>query len=157
MSSDEMRFHVRVDPERVDIRVLESSIAAFARLVRASGAEKWTVSDLRLASITAAVRPREGVDVDAEFARLTAGLATLGEPARPPSGWTDDMLESVADLRKLIETEGVQGVDLTFGQQPAIAVSSDVVRNAAAAVARVPRTLGAVTGKVERFHQTLRL
>jgi len=152
VNSDEMRFHVRVDPERVDVRLLESSIAAFARLVRSTGAEKWTVSDLRLASITAAVRPREGIDFDAEFARLTAGFATLSEVARPPSGWTDDMLDSVAELRKLIDAEGVEGVDLTLGEQPTLTITPDVVHNAAAAMTSMPTTLGAVTGKVDRFY-----
>jgi len=153
VTNDEMRFHVRVDPERVDIRVLESSIAAFARLVRATGAEKWTVSDLRLASIEAAVRPREdAIDFDAEFSRLAAGFASLTQVARPPSGWTDDMLDSVAELRKLIDAEGVEGVELTLGEQLTLEITSDVVHNAAAAMSSTPTTLGAVTGKVDRFY-----
>lgn len=152
MSNDEMRFHVRVDPERVDIRVLESSIAAFARLVRATGAEKWTVSDLRLASIEAAVRPSEAtIDFEFEFARLADGFASLTQVARPPAGWTDDMLDSVADLRQLIDAEGVEGVELTLGEQHTLEITTEVVQNAASAMSSTPPTLGAVTGKVDRF------
>lgn len=146
----ELRFHVAVDHENVDVGVLEASIGAFARVVRAVGGARWTVTQLELASITAAARP--DVDVDVEFQRITAGLSSLSHSADPPVGWSDALLSSIAELEKVVDADGVNAVELSVGERAPVRITRELVRNAIAALDSVPETIGAVTGKVDRFY-----
>lgn len=150
---NELRFHVRVAPELIDVNVLTRSIGAFAALVNAAGSGRWVVSDLRLASVTAAARPvaLSDAEVDVEFERLASGLLTLVDGPATPPGWDDDLMQSVADLHSVLDTHGVEGLELTFGDRAPIGVDTAAVLNAKSALDARPLTLGAVTGKVDRF------
>lgn len=151
---DEVRIHVRVAPEQVEVALLRRAVDAFADFLRGSGRGTWIVSQLNLASITTAARPAPGsdLDVDAEFRRITDGLAVLAEAAVAPFGWSDEMLAGVAALGGVAEMRGVEAIELTLGEASVVTVPAQTCENARRALENGPTALGAVTGEVDRFY-----
>lgn len=151
---DEVRLYVRVSPERANVAVLRHAVDGFVDFLRASASGGWIVSDLRLGSITTAARPApdNDIDVDAEFDRIVAGLDQLATTPTAPAGWTDEMLSGVAALKDITESHGVDSIELSFGDRPALPVTVETCRNAKEALENGPSAVGAVTGLVDRFY-----
>lgn len=151
---DEVRMYVKVPPDRLDVTLLRRAVDGFAELLGATGSGAWTVSDLGLGSVITAARPAESsdLDVDEEFERILAGLIVLSEAPVAPRGWSDAMLKSVANLGDVTDYQGVEGIEMSFGDHATLLVTSQTCQNARSALANGAESLGAVTGLVDRFY-----
>lgn len=151
----EIRLHVEGNVGELDVAVLQRAVNSFAELLRSTLPVRWVLSDLSLSSITTAARPADdqltGIDVDAEFERIARGFDVLSRTAEAPDRWTDGMLQGVGALGDVLDLPGVQGITLTLGGERSVPLTRDTGRNARAALEGGPESLGAVTGKVDRF------
>lgn len=153
MEADEVLMKILGPHGSIDARVLHRSLGALIELLHAAAESEWVISDLAVGSIDLAVRPAPSSPDNAgdTFDRLVSGLHDLEAGTGVPLDWTDDMLHSLISLASLDAFPEVEGIQLTFGGEQTVLVSKSIVRNASRTVQFSSRSIGSVSGQIDRY------
>lgn len=153
MERDEVRLKILGAPNSIDVRALHRSMGGLIDLLHSATESHWLISDLRVSSALLEVRPaeREDLDWDSTFQELTEGLHHLNATSSTPANWGDAMLEALVQTAGLGKFAGVEGVELTIGAGSPIRLDGEIVANASRALTAPNRSIGSVTGKIDRY------
>lgn len=153
LNPDEVQLKILGSHGSIDVRALHRSLGGLINLLSAKASSEWLITELKAASATISVKSANPeIDFKAVFDEITEGLKELREHAVTPPEWTGPMIESLLDMGGPGDLAGVEGIELTCGNRPAVRIDDgEILENARKALEFRHVSLGSVHGTIDRF------
>ncbi|WP_109508618.1 hypothetical protein [Nocardioides speluncae] len=150
--TDELRVTLDGAHGEISAKAFHRTLGGTLELVKAAGdalgtsAGQWTVAELRVGSATVVIANPAALGVTTLIA---SGLESLANSPAVPTRWTQDMVQRVRTIGRVVGSHGVRGISVGPADSTLLPVDSAVTTNAEAALAAKEVALGRVTGKVD--------
>jgi hypothetical protein len=158
LEPDEVQVKLLGEPGRIDARGLQRALASLLDVLEsfddADVRARWAITNLAVASAALAVRPvgvvlsetREGLDT------FLAGVDRLDSEAGVPEGWDERAVRRMIDMASVANLDGVEGVELSWGDHPPVRLDHAVLANSEESVTERHLSLGSVRGRLDRYY-----
>jgi hypothetical protein len=158
---EQLRLHLDGAAGAIDARAVRDAIADLLKLTCSLDDEEdepvaptWVVSELSIGSARCGVRPAPGEQElgSRQILTVLAGARELARTVGIPRGWTEETVETLANLAQLRHYYGVDEAYL-LGDDPAdrILLGDEVLHNSRTSLRGSARSLATIRGNIVRY------